>query len=229
MPPTVSKTPIASMTIHSTADATTVQMPSAIDNRKLTFITDHGSAPGHPQTGLAGTGRGPRPRARLARRLGAARALCAPQRAAALSGALLAALGTAAGRLVRLGRVVRPRRPRCGLTLAGQGPGRVALVLGLRSSCVRHSAPLGVRGRATGTVRSSSGSGRTGARGSTHALTPRAPRSRAPCPRQCPLPWLRRGPRPYRHRHHRSRRPLPPHGRPRRCARCRRRRHACPD
>src|SRR3954471_21286475 len=44
VPPTVEKTPIAPMTIHSTADATTVQMPSAMESRKLTFITDHGSA-----------------------------------------------------------------------------------------------------------------------------------------------------------------------------------------
>ena len=35
---------MASSTIHSTATATIVQMPSAIDSRKLTFITDHGSA-----------------------------------------------------------------------------------------------------------------------------------------------------------------------------------------
>ena len=38
------KTPMAFMTIHSTATATIVQTPSAIDSRKLTFITDHGSA-----------------------------------------------------------------------------------------------------------------------------------------------------------------------------------------
>ncbi|CAO0827685.1 hypothetical protein SMICM17S_08557 [Streptomyces microflavus] len=44
VPPTVEKTPIASITIHRTAAATTVQMPRAIDSRKLTFITDHGSA-----------------------------------------------------------------------------------------------------------------------------------------------------------------------------------------
>src|SRR5690606_4697325 len=43
VPPTVEKTPIASITIHRTADATTVQMPSAMDSRKLTFITDHGT------------------------------------------------------------------------------------------------------------------------------------------------------------------------------------------
>ena len=35
---------MASMTIHSTAAATIVQMPSAMESRKLTFITDHGSA-----------------------------------------------------------------------------------------------------------------------------------------------------------------------------------------
>ncbi|GAA4953426.1 hypothetical protein GCM10023238_19820 [Streptomyces heliomycini] len=35
---------MASMTIHSTADATMVQTPSAMESRKLTFITDHGSA-----------------------------------------------------------------------------------------------------------------------------------------------------------------------------------------
>ncbi|GHB66077.1 hypothetical protein GCM10010347_40150 [Streptomyces cirratus] len=35
---------MASMTIHNTTAATIVQMPSAIDSRKLTFITDHGSA-----------------------------------------------------------------------------------------------------------------------------------------------------------------------------------------
>ncbi|GAA2085634.1 hypothetical protein GCM10009801_47500 [Streptomyces albiaxialis] len=32
------------MTIHSTATATTVHSPSATDSRKLTFITDQGSA-----------------------------------------------------------------------------------------------------------------------------------------------------------------------------------------
>src|SRR5688572_25714580 len=44
VPPTVEKTPMASMTIHSTAAATIVQMPSAMESRKLTFITDQGSA-----------------------------------------------------------------------------------------------------------------------------------------------------------------------------------------
>ncbi|GAA3860711.1 hypothetical protein GCM10022227_17650 [Streptomyces sedi] len=33
-----------SITIHSTETAITVQMPRAIESRKLTFITDHGSA-----------------------------------------------------------------------------------------------------------------------------------------------------------------------------------------
>src|SRR5882757_9849901 len=42
--PTVLNTPIASSTIHSTATAMTVLMPSAMDSRKLTFITDQGSA-----------------------------------------------------------------------------------------------------------------------------------------------------------------------------------------
>src|SRR5258708_39970713 len=42
--PTVEKTPIVSSTIHRTATATIVQIPSAMESRKLTFITDHGSA-----------------------------------------------------------------------------------------------------------------------------------------------------------------------------------------
>src|SRR4051794_23713355 len=44
VPPTVEKTPTASITINRTTAATIVQMPSAIDSRKLTFMTDHGSA-----------------------------------------------------------------------------------------------------------------------------------------------------------------------------------------
>src|SRR5882757_5989419 len=42
--PTVLNTPMVSSTDHSTATATIEQTPSAMDSRKLTFITDHGSA-----------------------------------------------------------------------------------------------------------------------------------------------------------------------------------------
>ena len=56
------------MTIHSTAAATIVQMPSAMESRKLTFITDHGSALATRSRALRVRGvvraPGPRPRAR---------------------------------------------------------------------------------------------------------------------------------------------------------------------
>ena len=134
MPPTVEKTPIASMTIHSTAEATIVQMPSAMESRKLTFITDHGSA-------LA-------TRSRALRVRGVVRAPVRGRRTAPAGPAARVGLRRVVrpGLLLRLplpgqrgGRAPVPRRRLRLRRAAGRAaPGRL---LGLRTSGVRHGPP----------------------------------------------------------------------------------------